>query len=423
MDSTNEIATTTTLAPDQTDLNQELQTASNPEPPTDTTTLPQQPASPHPAPQQPVPSQPVPSQPVPSKDTQSRKYLLTINNPTEKNASHDQLKAILSGMKSLLYWCMADEVGGQERTYHTHLFLASKNPIRFSTIQKRFPGAHIDSAYGNCQQNRDYIRKEGRYANTEKSTTSVPGTFEEWGTMPDDSKQGSNKLMEVLYNMVADGMTDYQIITQNPDFIPFLDKIRQIRLTILQENAKEKWRDLEVIYISGATGLGKTRSIMEGFGYANVFRVTDYIHPFDTYEAQDILLFEEFASSVRMQDMLNYLDGYPLKLPARYSDRQACYTKVFLTSNLPLEKQYQNIQSDDPQVWEAFLRRIHKVRTYQSDGYYTEWKTADYLNRFEKVKPEQTPFYEQIKIKTAKETNANENTKISKPDIKKRYNQ
>ena len=325
------------------------------------------------------------------KDTQSRKYLLTINNPQEKGYSHEKLKEILSGMKSVIYWCMSDEIGGQERTYHTHLFFASKTPMRFSTVRNRFPDVHIDSAFGNSQQNRDYIRKEGRHANSEKSTTSVPGTFEEWGSLPDDTKSGSNKHFEVLYNMISDGLTDYDILDRNPDYIPYLDKIKQVRLTILQEKFKHIWRNLEVVYIYGPTGLGKTRSIMDGFGYSNVFRVTDYLHPFDTYECQDIMLFEEFASSIQIQDMLKYLDGYPLKLPARYSDHQACYTKVFLTSNLPLEKQYQKIQTQTPQIWNAFLRRIHKVRVYHACNQYIEWETEDYLNRFKPIKPKQPP--------------------------------
>ena len=34
--------------------------------------------------------------------------------------------------------------------------------------------------------------------------------------------------------------------------------------------------------------------------------------------------------------MLNYLDIYPLYLPARYTDRVACYHHVYITSNAPL---------------------------------------------------------------------------------------
>ena len=66
--------------------------------------------------------------------------------------------------------------------------------------------------------------------------------------------------------------------------------------------------------------------------------------------------------------MLNYLDGYPLMLPCRYANRQACYTKVYLISNVPLENQYRGVQMDEPLTWKAFLRRIHHVVEYTAEG-------------------------------------------------------
>lgn len=66
--------------------------------------------------------------------------------------------------------------------------------------------------------------------------------------------------------------------------------------------------------------------------------------------------------------MLNYLDIYPLQLPARYHDRVVCYTTIYITSNIPLEKQYVDIQRYQPETWRAFLRRIHNVIEFMSDG-------------------------------------------------------
>jgi len=48
-------------------------------------------------------------------------------------------------------------------------------------------------------------------------------------------------------------------------------------------------------------------------------------------------------------------------LPCRYANKVACYTKVYLISNIPLEKQYTNIQLDCPKTWDAFLARIDHV--------------------------------------------------------------
>ena len=41
---------------------------------------------------------------------------------------------------------------------------------------------------------------------------------------------------------------------------------------------------------------------------------------------------------------------------------------VYITSNLPVEKQYRSEQWDRPETWRAFLRRIHTVIEYLPDG-------------------------------------------------------
>lgn len=63
------------------------------------------------------------------KDTQSRKWLLTFNNPVEKMLDHVAIKTILSDMKPVVYWAISDEIG-EEKTRHTHLFFACSSPMR-----------------------------------------------------------------------------------------------------------------------------------------------------------------------------------------------------------------------------------------------------------------------------------------------------
>lgn len=61
---------------------------------------------------------------------------------------------------------------------------------------------------------------------------------------------------------------------------------------------------------------------MEKHGYGNVYRVTDYNHPFDRYNQEPVLCLNEFRSSLQIGDVLDYLDGYPLALPARCANRK-----------------------------------------------------------------------------------------------------
>lgn len=301
-----------------------------------------------------------------AKDSQSRKWQITINNPVEKGYTHDRIREILAGMKSVIYWCMADEIG-ENGTYHTHLYIQGRGGINFSTIKKRFDGGHFEMAKGTALENRNYVSKSGKWEHDKKHETQVPDTFEEWGDMPVERQGARNDLADV-YAMVKEGMTNFQIMEQIPDMMFHLDKIEIVRQTIRDEEFSEIWRDLQVEYIFGETGTGKTRTIMEKYGYKNVYRVTDYKHPFDGYMGQDVILFEEFRSSLPLGDMLKYLDGYPVVLPCRYANRQACFTKVFICTNIPLNRQYSDVQLNAIQDFIALIRRIQVVSEYRLDG-------------------------------------------------------
>lgn len=289
----------------------------------------------------------------------SRKWLLTINNPVEKGYTHDKLQELMKQFTNVTFYCMSDEIGLETKTYHTHLFMYSPNGIRFRTVQSRIPNCHIDYCKGTAQQNRDYVFKEGKYAGTDKEDTRVDGTQLEWGEMPVERQGRRNDIVD-LYDMIANGMSDFQILDTSPDYMLNLNQIRQTRQVIKSEKFKNTFRQLTTTYIWGSTGGGKTRYVMEKYGYENVYRVTNYKHPFDDYRGQDVVLFDEFRSSLPLADMLKYLDGYPVVLPCRFADTQACFTKVYFTTNIPLDKQYVNIQRDEVESYKAFLRRIHK---------------------------------------------------------------
>lgn len=294
-----------------------------------------------------------------AREKANRKYQLTINNPEEHGLTHEVIKTTIGTFPGCAYWCLCDEVG-QEGTPHTHVYLVFENAVMFSTIQKRFYGAHIEPAKGSNQENRDYVRKEGKWAETEKQVTNRPETFEESGELPPDPERRQNH-SEAVLTMLQDGATNAEIIQELPSAIYHLPNIDRARQTLLEERFRTTWRTLEVYYIWGKTGVGKTRSVMEKYGYENVYRVTNYAHPFDQYQGQDVILFDEFRSSLPLADMLSYLDGYPVMLPCRYADKVACFTKVYVVSNLAFEEQYPVMQLEQPASWAAFKRRFQSI--------------------------------------------------------------
>lgn len=316
------------------------------------------------------------------QDPQSRKWQLTINNPLEKGFDHDNIKSALHKLKSVVYWCMADEVG-EENTPHTHIYFACSSPVRFSTVKNLFPSAHSEAAHGSSQENRNYIAKEDKWADDVKHGTKVDGTFEEFGEMPSDNRRGYSEYNEII-DRIRDGATNAEILSENPDFFRVMRDVEYVRQILKAEEYREKWRNIETVYIWGTTGVGKTRFVMDGCGYSNVYAVNDYKHPFDGYAGENVMLFDEFNSNFRIQDMNNYLDGYPLSLPARYSNKQACFERVFIISNLDLWEQYHQERLNQRSVWDAFIRRIHKVVRFMPDGTLQEYTTDEYLS--DKVK-------------------------------------
>ena len=95
-----------------------------------------------------------------SSNSQSRKWALVINNPSEAGLDHSAIKEILQRF-SPAYYCMADETASTG-TYHTHLFFYAPSPVRFATIKNRFPTAHIEKAYqGRYRMVKSLPQREG----------------------------------------------------------------------------------------------------------------------------------------------------------------------------------------------------------------------------------------------------------------------
>lgn len=237
-----------------------------------------------------------------AKEFATRRYQLTINNPKEHGYDHDTIKAILAKGAKLLYWCMCDEEG-KEETYHTHLYLVFYNAVMFKTLKNKFPTAHIEvPQWGTNSENYAYIRKEGtkyhkdanghyEYKDAQGKVhvgTNFSDTFEESGDLPPDAKQGDRNDLRMLYKLIASGEDNAQILGEHPEYLRDISHIDRTRQTILEEKYRNVFRRMNVTYISGPTGVGKTRSVREGCGYANCYSVQSSIVILDDGSAANL---------------------------------------------------------------------------------------------------------------------------------------
>ena len=303
-----------------------------------------------------------------SKNKQSRKYLLTINNPKEHGLTHVEIKKRLL-LSNPRYFCMTDEIG-ENGTYHTHVFSYFHSPIRWSTIKKRFPEAHIDISYGSVKENVEYLKKCGKWADTNKAETNLPDTFEEYGEIPAERNEDYPEMLEIIDDIEA-GKSTSEIVKSHPNLALRTAKINELRETLRTDTYSEKKRKLDVIYVYSAVDVELIDYVYNRHSAKDICRMTNYgkngVTNFDCYRGQKIIVFDSFNSSIPIEAMNVYLSDYPCELPARYTNRAAAYETVYILSFIPLERQYRAMSENDVML-KHFRSKVKKIIEFTENG-------------------------------------------------------
>ena len=272
----------------------------------------------------------------------------------------DAVKALLERIGS--GGVFQKEKGGKTSYEHYQCFLQTATPMRWSTLKNHlakagFNDAHIEVRKGSVA---DCIR----YCTKEESRVDEPVYV---GKIRMNDRKGTRSDLAELREKILNGASVDDVLLED-------DESKAARVTKwLGELAAardrreygQKMRDIEVHYLYGRPGIGKTRYVYERYPIEEIYRVTDYRHPFDEYDRQRVLVLDEYDSQFDWSKLLCYLDRYPLMLPARYRNHQACYTVVWILSNLPLSNQYPLIHGDRRN---ALTRRIVEVLHMKEDG-------------------------------------------------------
>lgn len=274
-----------------------------------------------------------------------RRWTLTLNNPEDEVLKH--LNAIDG--RYVKYAIFAQEVG-EKGTPHIQGFIHFKN-AKTLTATKKFLGSekwHLSVSKGTDFENREYCIKTDEFPFEIGEVPLEHGPVDAW---------------EDILNMIEGGFNNRQIIRKYPGIaIRCMSAIEKYR-TDFEWAEMRAWRDVEVRYIGGPTGSGKTRGVLyrdDGTVDTDVYRATNGKNPFDKYDGESTIVFEEFRSQYLCRDMLNWIDGHPLLLPARYADRMAKFTKVVILSNWRFEEQYASVAESSPETYKAWLRRCRE---------------------------------------------------------------
>ena len=271
---------------------------------------------------------------------------MTLNNPQD-----EELQAINDLDTRYVKYAIFGQEVGESGTPHVQAFIQFKN-AKTLTATKKFMGSnrwHLEATRGTPFENYEYCSKDGE--------------FFEYGERP--LELGPLDMWEDIVAMIEGGFNNRQIIRKYPSQMRCMAAIERYR-TEYEWNECQAWRDIEVNYVAGPTGCGKSRGVLyndDGSVDYNVYRATNGDNPFDKYDGQDHIVFEEFRNSHKCKEMLMWIEGHPLLLPARYADRMAKFTKVTILSNWRFEEQFRGVAEASPETYKAWKRRVQEEGT------------------------------------------------------------
>lgn len=301
--------------------------------------------------------------------TRVRNWAFTVSKPTDVQLIHLEQPPF----KDMVDWAVfAIEYGDENDNLHIQGCIRFLHGKTWSAVRKVLglkAGDELAQFKSTPAANVAYCRK-GKQSHAEWDSDGVDGEnygldykpLIELGTPPKYGDDKKNQWHDIR-DAIELGWSDLEICARWPmEGMKNAAAIANYRL--LWDRKHAQWRNVEVVYVWGKTGTGKTRAITEKYGYPNVYRVTNYNSgAFDMYDGQDIIMFEEYRSSFKLEQMLNYLDGHPVELPCRYANQLLKATKIFIVTNIPLNEQYPKFHDGyesegRKNSWDALNRRI-----------------------------------------------------------------
>jgi len=219
---------------------------------------------------------------------------------------------------------------------HHQGYMYFKNPVRFSTMREKVPGAHLEIAKGTGEQNRVYCTKEAVYF--------------EAGTCPAAGKRTD---LDEVRDLVNEGGTMADVCAVGSSYQSL--RAGQLLLSVVETPRTTKPR---VVWLWGATGCGKSRRAFEEFPDAWVSSGT--LTWFDGYDGHEAVILDDWRDHhAPLSTMLRLLDRYPYRVPYKGGFRQWKPLVIIITSNRSPtdEAVYRGVPEDKGQL----LRRIDEI--------------------------------------------------------------
>ena len=277
--------------------------------------------------------------------TKKANFILTVN---EASLPHyEDIKAYITGLKSNNYYLWCEHLGQENK--HYHIYCQFKSSLKLSI--KKLYGAHIEASYGSAQQNIAYLRCED---DKHKALGIKSIQIDEIGTA---RLTGGRTIKEVK-----------AMSKEEREELPFqfMNTVRKLNEEEAQDiDVDDLYKDVEVYWIQGPSGVGKTckakeiiKENKEKFGTKlNMVKYDgSFWHGVGT---APIALYDDFRDShMKPDEFINFIDYNVHPMNVKGSSKQNQYKLIIITTVQNIKRIYRNVGGEPRAQW---LRRIKVI--------------------------------------------------------------
>lgn len=306
---------------------------------------------------------------------QSRNFFFTINAHVgeEHPVSQQMVKDAFEDIDPSADWVFQMEMGkktGYEH-YQCTVFLSK-------TSRRRKDISRVLKDHGIVDADIEVVRKvEAAKRYCSKSDTRIAGpwwsseSFKTSVVGKGSSGQGRRTDINALRRAIQEGKTPDDILLDDrlSPLMASSSVMRYVDRLFISVNA-QRWsreqREIQVHYIWGDTGVGKTRYVYDHYQPSEIYVAhMGARDPFSNYKFQKVLVLDEFRSQTPLSNLLQMLDRYPYEIDKRYENTWGAWNEVYILSNWTLDAQYR----DSPECDKAALeRRITDYMHFSDPG-------------------------------------------------------
>ncbi len=285
--------------------------------------------------------------------TRSRRWVFTINNPTEEDLVS---LGILMDKPTVLYAIFQLESGGSG-TPHYQGYVRFANARKLSGLKKLscFGRAHLERARGSEEDNIRYCSKaEGQLR--PPVTFGTPGLGQ--GARTDVDRYETLRSLCDIGGLLAVAEEEFGL------FLRFHSGLSRYHTLNLQSAPRQHRTELHVVL--GSPGTGKTYWVNEQTLPLTTYWKEPNDNWWDGYrpELHSTVVIDEFLGQTPLSSLNRLIGSVPASVRSKGSSHQFRCEKLYLISNLRVGEWYRNLRTP----LDSLYRRMDAVTVFTARG-------------------------------------------------------